>query len=198
MSYATVEEYKARVGMATATEDGTIAALLAAASDYIDDMLSRTFTLAATASQRYFDGSGSSTVWVDDIGTTADLAVAVDLDGDWTYETELTIGTQCQVGPPNALARNRPYTRLELVPGSAVATFPERARAVRVTAHWGWPSVPPLVKEATVLIARQLHDLGLSGILMQAMQIEAAVQRSDILPRQVQDLQRTYGRRRWL
>lgn len=196
MAYASVADYRARAGVLTGVDDATLAVQLDAVSEYLDQRLGRSFGLDAQATPRYFAGSGS-VLWIDDCGA-APTAIEADLDGDGVYELAIP-STAVFLEPANALARGWPVTRLVLRSGNGVlAAWPKAPQSVRVTARWGWPAVPGPIREATVVIVRQLRDLGLGGVLQAVTQLDAAVQRSDVLPGLIRDLVREYGRVRWV
>lgn len=196
MAYASVADYRSRVGILTGVDDATLQAQLDAVSAYLDRRLGRSFGLEAQATPRYFGGTGS-VLWIDDCGVSPQ-AVEADLDGDGAYELTVPLPAVL-LEPANALARGWPVTRLVLRSGNGVlAAWPSQPQSVRVTARWGWPVVPGPIREATVVIVRQLRDLGLGGVLQAVTQLDAAVQRSDVLPGLIRDLVREYGRVVWV
>jgi len=117
-----------------------------------------------TAPVRYgaYAGAYSNVLFldVDDIapsvgGTVVGCTVTVDLDGDGVYETTWTQGTEYYLDPVNAVADDRPFERICLRSLSG-AVFPAWPNAVKVTAHFGWPSVPPQVTQYAYIFAAQL------------------------------------------
>lgn len=87
---------------------------------------------------------------VDDIGSTAGLIVET---GDGTTWTAVAAGDY-QTGPDNALARRKPITKLL----RKLTTWSTGANSqVRVTALWGWPSIPDEIPQATLLLANRLY-----------------------------------------
>lgn len=94
------------------------------------------------ATVRYFDGSGCAFQWVDEMAA-APTTVAVDETGDRaTYTT--WAATDYMVWPYNALAKGRPYTRLDVDQLSGDhALFYAFPQSVKVTAKWGYSTTPP-------------------------------------------------------
>lgn len=117
----------------------------------IDEHCGRTFTRAEAAATRRFSVLGG-TVFVDDIATDVGLAVSVVVDGDGVAERLLT-PTEFRTWPLNAVAQGRPITALE-----DLAVTASGAGAVRVTAVYGWPTVPAQVHHAAFALALRLFS----------------------------------------
>lgn len=126
---------------------------LAAASRGIDAHCGRRFWLDQSATAREFpvDGrvvcdrrTGRYRLLLDDMGSTSGLVVEIGGDSTWTvvadYRTE----------PRNALADSEPITALSRLGGWG-------CDEVRVTARWGWPTIPDVVVKATLLQAARLY-----------------------------------------
>ncbi len=154
--YATAEELKQAARIEDTVDDDTIALALGAASRMIDNFCHRRFWLDTTATVRYFDGGRRcGSIYVDDIGSLTDLAVAVDQAGGDTYADAWTVATHFRLLPRNAAADGHPWTQIETVTGGG-ESFPAYAGSVRVTARFGWPAVPDEVKQATLIQASRL------------------------------------------
>lgn len=108
----------------------------------------------------------------DGISTTTGLIVKVDLDGDGTFETTLTSGTDFLLHPRNAATRTPiwPYTSLGILSDSG-SYFPSGLGGrpgVQITAKYGWPAVPDDVEKACIIQAEMLFKskdapLGVAG-----------------------------------
>lgn len=127
-----------------------------AATRWINAHTHRDFNLATTATARYFDASRDGSVLVDDIGH-ATITIATDTAQDGTYATTWA-SSDVQATPLGAIDEGEPITRLVAV-GSNV--FPpqrgaRRVGLVRITARWGWPSVPSDIKLACLIQASRL------------------------------------------
>lgn len=158
--YATVAQLRAEMTVPSSTTDrdaGFARALKAASravEEWCDNRPVGGFLLADTASVRKFRRDRWTLCTdqgfqlpVDDIGSLTDLVVETSDDG--TTWTTLTIDTDFEVWPENALAYSRPITAL-----LSASDWPAR---VRVTAKWGWPEVPSQVAEATLRQAARLY-----------------------------------------
>lgn len=161
------------------TDDSVMALAITAASRAIDTHCGRKFGQEDTAVARVYSWSGTyleipapnyartgyglqtNSAWggylpsleVDDIGSVTGLVLKTDGDGDGTYETTLTINTDFRMWPLNALSDGEPFTHVVLQRGGF---FPWAVAGVQITAHYGWPAVPPEVEQACMLQANRL------------------------------------------
>lgn len=155
--YANLDELKAFITMADTVvdRDDLLTIALDAAHDDLEGDCGRRFYLDDEASARTFDPAdrvledrGRQFLLIDDIGSLTGLVVETGVT-TWTAVT----GT-VEYRPENALVRGRAITSL-MTPSGLWPTDP--FTRVRVTARWGWPAVPPRVKEATLLQASRLY-----------------------------------------
>ncbi len=155
--YGTVPELKAALGIAAAdtADDSALGLALESASRMIDSATGRRFWQDALPVARRYQFESSGRVLTDDISTTVGLALAVDYDRDGVYEVAWVLGLDYSLYPLNALAEGRPATYVgsngRLVP-------PKGPGTVQVTARYGWPAVPPEVRQATLIQALRLHQ----------------------------------------
>ncbi len=149
MAYTTTDIVSAALGLDSTdtTRDTEIQAAIDAAEDMIDKHCGRTFSLAASASARTFVPDGSGCLVVDDIGSTTGLVVETGTRGSSTW----TATTDFESTPLNAIAKGRPITGLDYF-----GTWGGPYSRVRVTAKWGWPTVPKAVSQAATLQATRL------------------------------------------
>lgn len=152
--YCTSAELKAYERIADTDDDAQVALAVSAASRAVDRAANRQFGLVAAAEARYYTPRWDKRLrrWVvdiDDLMTTSDLAVAADLDDSGDYATEIT---DFSLKPVNAQPESKPWTRLVVLPGSAVTPCGDED-SVEVTARFGWTAVPTPVKQATLLQA---------------------------------------------
>lgn len=172
--YVTVDELQVWAGIPTAdtVDDAALGSAITAASRAVDSWCSRQFGVLSAAATRYYrwDGrylEGRAALRVDDLQTTANLAVTVSQGTDGVFPTTLVNATDFDLWPFNAAADGEPWTHL-ILRSSATTTFPCRARSISVAALWGWTAVPGLVKEATLIQAarwfkRKDSPFGISG-----------------------------------
>lgn len=156
--YANLDELKAFITMDASVidRDDLLTIALDAAHDDLEGDCGRVFYLDATATARTYDPldrvievSGRQILLIDDIGNLTDFAVATGSGVTFT-----AVSGTVEYRPENALVRGRAITSL-MTPSGLWPTDP--FTRVRVTARWGWPAVPPRVKEATLLQASRLY-----------------------------------------
>ncbi|MDX2705805.1 phage head-tail connector protein [Streptomyces sp. PA03-6a] len=154
--YASLDVLKQHLNIPVSdtTRDQLLTSAIAAASKAIDRDTGRRFSLDSVASQRVYNPSGRRALTcegelliVDDIGSATGLIVETGSAGSWTTVTDY------ETSPENALARGFPVTALLRPSGS----WGSGAQRVRVTARWGWPSVPDEVVMATLIQATRLY-----------------------------------------
>lgn len=156
--YASLATLKEHLGIEAddVTRDGLLNSALAAASRSIDRATGRRFWLDETAAARrytpagrtYTDADGEHLI-IDDIGHAA-ILVETGSGASWTT----VLDTDYETGPDNALAAGRPVTSLLRLASSWGGSVGGR---VRVTARWGWPSVPDEIEQATLIQAARLY-----------------------------------------
>lgn len=147
-------EYLRMDAPAESAGDDLMTMSVVSASLWVNEYTRRDFNLADTATARYFDTS-SGTVMVDDIGH-ATITVATDTAQNGTHSTAWAT-SDFQVNPLDALAAGEPITSLIAVGNYAFPQVADRRRGlVKVTAQWGWPTVPTAVKQATLILAAAL------------------------------------------
>lgn len=167
--YATATELKSYLRIGDSLDDAVIAWAITSASRAIDQATNRQFGLVASPEARYYNPyfDRNRNLWVievDDLMTNVGLVVDVDTNDDGTYSDEVTDSV---LRPRNAAAQGRPWTEMTVAPSSAV-TPSECEGNVRVTARWGWSSIPVPVVQATLLqagrlVARRDAPFGVAG-----------------------------------
>jgi hypothetical protein len=161
--YATLAEIKAYMSISDTTDDSLLENLVESASRSIDRIANRRFYLDATASARLYRAYSNIFVYVDDIGTTSNLVVAVDENGNGTYSKTLTLNTDYILDPLTSQSLNRPFTQLTMVSNTETwPIFPGLTSnglrpGVQVTARWGWPSVPDDINMACLILTADLY-----------------------------------------
>ena len=153
--YGTLAALKEKLSIEAAdtSRDTLLNSALASASRSIDKTCGRRFWLDAAVVQRTYRLSGRTVceddgelLLVDDVGSVTGLVVETGRGASWTAVT----GYETQ--PDNALADGRPITGLLRVNG----TWGTYTARVRVTAKFGWPSVPADITEAAMIQASRL------------------------------------------
>lgn len=156
--YATLTEIKLFLGITDSVDDTLLEGMVEAASRSIDRMANRRFYLDATATARLYRANDALQLFVDDIGSATGLAVALDSDGNGSYDTALTINTDYILDPITAPSLNRPWNVVTIVSASSAFPAPLNYRpGVQVTAKWGWPSVPDDINQACLILTADLY-----------------------------------------
>ena len=146
------------LGVSDTDDDTYLDICVGAASRDIEGMVGYKFWVDSAVVTREFYADDAQCLYVDDgISTTAALVVAIDTDDDGTYETTLTIGTDFILKPTNAAdtVPVQPYTEIVAVDNYLWPTRGDRP-GVQITAKFGWPAVPPNIKLACMLHAKDL------------------------------------------
>ncbi|AEV52066.1 hypothetical protein [Rhodococcus phage REQ1] len=130
----------------------------ASASREVEQHCGRQFNKSDTATPRIFQIERRRKVTVDDFHTSAGLVIE---QGDGLGNWEPVDTASCLLAPYDAIVDGLPwpYYRLEFPGCGLVPSDRYQARFLRVTAQWGWPSVPATVKQAAFQIAAQTYRL---------------------------------------
>lgn len=85
--------------------------------------------------------------------------------------------------PRNAQALGYPYRRIDLraLGNAPITSWPYPPGTVRITGTWGWPEVPPPIRDITVYVARQMRDTTSGGAAQVLAQMEDGVGVSDTM-----------------
>jgi hypothetical protein len=168
--YATVDQLKARFGISDAVDDYLIRHAIRSASRAIDDDVGHRwggFYPDVTATQKQYRTTGNTVdavdgqlLFVDAISSTSGLIVEVGDGTTWTAVTDYT------PEPLNAIAEGQAITALRR--NRSVWSFSLLTK-VRVTAKWGWPTIPAPIRDATEILAGRLFKrkdapFGIAGI----------------------------------
>ena len=167
--YTSVEELKDRLTITTTATDLSCQMAVQGAARWVNDHCGRHF-YQLTETRTYPPYS----IWelpLDDVATTSGIALAVDFDGDGTFEQSWTLGTDYQLVLDgyefnvNASGEPKPYTRARVINFAGGGRFfpfvwPfSRLDRVQLTATFGWPTVPLAVKQASLQVASELFKL---------------------------------------
>lgn len=156
--YLTLAQLKATLTMTGTTfADADLTLAIGAASRAVDSTTGRRFWLDADATKvRYYTPRSYRVLQIDDLVTLG--SVAIDRGGTGTYTETWTLGTDFVLEPYNAPQEQpaRPYEtlRVRMMSGRWMPTWIEQS--VKVTAQFGWASVPDDVTAATGILAAKL------------------------------------------
>jgi hypothetical protein len=162
--YATLQDVKNALRITDTLDDQLIETAIESASRMIDGFSARTFSNAGTA-VRNFAATDDLTVIIDDAIEVLQVESTDEVGGSYT----LWKPTDYQLEPLNARSDGlyMPYTGLRAVNDYAFPVVDQQA-LVRVTAVWGWPSIPSAIKQATIIQSSRLFKrldspLGVAG-----------------------------------
>jgi len=166
-TYASLPDLKAYLRISDTTDDALLQSALDSSSRWIEQYCDRVFYPAITASARTFYPRSAYVVDIDDFWTTEGLIVKVDTADDGSYSTTLTIGTDYIAQPVNPRV-GWPQTRIVSV-NLSLPLSASRRPSVQVTAKWGWPAVPDLVRRACIQLAEEDYKMkgapfGVAGV----------------------------------
>lgn len=158
--YLTLNEVVQWTGRNDARADAELEDVVTSVSRMIDNYCGRHF-YQRTAEARTFEVEEFDCL---EFGPFNDLTtlttLKVDTNGDGAYETTIS-SSNYQLEPYNAALFGQPYLELELLNG---VTFPipaasGRENLIQITGTWGWPSVPPEVKQACRIMVAEVAKL---------------------------------------
>jgi hypothetical protein len=151
MSYATLAEFKAAVGITDTTDDAALQSVLDATDTLIDLYCDRKTGFGTATETRYYTAEDYEYVLTDDLVSVTTLQTDDDANG--TYETTWTVGTDYVLAPVNAALDGFPYTEID-TSVSWPRNFPKDVYiGVKVVGVFGFPSVPAAVKQAEIIQA---------------------------------------------
>jgi hypothetical protein len=165
-AYATLAQVKAALRITDSVDDTLLEMARVSASDLIDGYTGRTFTTSGTVT-RVFAPADDYVLQTDDIaGTALTITSSTGADGvfDVTWKT-----TDYQLEPLNGVSNGQevPFTRIRAIQDYLWPTAGGEA-TVRVRGVYGFPSIPLVITQATVLqssriFTRLQSPLGVAG-----------------------------------
>ena len=151
MSYATLAQFKAAVGITDNTDDTALQNVLDATDTLIDLYCDRKTGFGTATETRYFTTDAYDYVLTDDLVSVTTLTTD-DLE-DGTYSTTWTAGTDFQLTPKNYNLDGLPYTGISRS-NAFTKNFPKGIfLGVRVAGVFGFPSVPASIVQAEIIQA---------------------------------------------
>jgi hypothetical protein len=151
MSYASLSQFKAAVGITDSTDDTALQNVLDATDTLIDLHCDRKTGFGTASETRYYTPENYNYVLVDDLVSVTTLQTDDNADG--TYETTWSSATDYKLAPINAALDGWPYDVIETsvtVPRS----FPKNVYlGLKLSGVFGFPSVPAAVTQAAIIQA---------------------------------------------
>lgn len=165
--YLTLSELKTTLSVTGTYADADVDTAVNAACRAIDQMCNRRFYVDEdTAQVRYYTPERCDSLSIDDLVTLTSLAV--DSDGDGTFDQTWTLNSDFNLEPLNAVADSQapePYTSLSVRPLGRYTLPQGWPRSVQVTGKFGWPQIPDQIAQASTLLATRLLTLSRSAPL---------------------------------
>jgi len=176
--YCTLAELKSALRITDSTDDTLLESAIESASRRIDGYTGRFFYQTASTAVPMYPYDEYLLVFPNDVATST-ITIKIDSQGNGTYATTLTQGTDYVLQPRNVPIYSRPYESARMVGG---ATFPlftlPSFETVQVTTVWGWASIPDDINQACILLAmrqfaRLNAALGVVGFADMAITVRA-------------------------
>jgi len=146
--YATLAEVKAALRITDTIDDSLLEMAVESASRLVDAYCARSFYNAGTAS-RYFV---ADTDWLTNIDDAVAITeIATDTSADGTYDV-IWQADDYQLEPLNGRVDGLPvpYNAIRAIGDYTYPIWGGEA-LVKVTATWGWSSIPTAIKQATII-----------------------------------------------
>lgn len=167
--YTTADDLAEYLRIDDDDDDAVLESAVTTASRAIDTFTKRQFGQVAEPEARYYTARWSkSRCWwvvvIDDLMTNTGLEVTTEQSTAGVF----VVVSEPVLRPRNALVKGRPWTELVIPKDSAVGSYFGRPEGVRVTARFGWSSVPVAVVQAAQLqasriFARRNAPFGIAG-----------------------------------
>jgi hypothetical protein len=164
--YATLAQVKSALRISDAVDDSLLEMAVESASRAIDGHAGRYFYSSGTAT-RYYAAEDSFITQIDDVSGTA-IVLQTSSAGDGVFDTTWSpIDYQLEPLNGNVDGLAVPYTRIRAVENYLFPVEVEQA-LVKLTAVFGWASVPIAITQATIIQASRIYKrlespLGVAG-----------------------------------
>lgn len=157
--YLSVTQLKDYLSITSSEDDALIHDAIAAISRGIESTCGRQFNDAGTASARVLAAGGPCQTSVPDFHTTVGLVVETDDNDDGTAEITWTTADYelLPLGGVVDGVPGWPYSTIRAVGSRRFPVGGRRTGRLRVTARWGWATVPPGVSQAAKVLAMETY-----------------------------------------
>lgn len=145
--YVSLGVFKEELGDTGYASDVPYERAISAASRWIDRYCQRHFWLSTPTPKR-LRATSRAVLRTGDFATTAGMSVEVDLAGDGLWSP---FDAQLWQAEPFAPDAGCPFERISPTTGTSWPVDARRPR-VKVTAAWGWPTIPSEVEQACVIL----------------------------------------------
>jgi len=156
MSYATLAQFKAAVGITDSTDDTALQNVLDATDTLIDLYCDRKTGFGQATETRFYTAEAYDFVLTDDLVSVTTLTTD-DLENG-TYSTTWTAVTDFQLTPKNYSLDGLPFTGISRS-NAFTKNFPKNIfLGVKVVGVFGFPSVPASVVQAEIIQANAVFS----------------------------------------
>lgn len=155
MTYVTIEELRDQVQISDLSAGSELTIALDAAVETIDGFCNRTFTvpdLDQPPETRTYSARTGRRVVIHDLAVLDQVEYRASSGSAFELIDADVVG----VWPEHADIERRPFTELRRAAG--FGSWSTHPLAVRVTGWWGWPQVPGVVRQATLLQASRFFQ----------------------------------------
>ena len=159
--YVDKTDLKNMIGLSGTSQDNNIDNAINASSRLIDQITGRHFYKSESVQVKYFTPDNHYILDVPDIATTTGLIVQLDTTDDGSHNKTITLDTDFYLKAINVTDlegdNDIPYQTLVILDKRSSERFdPDIVKNVKITATWGYNSVPDAIKQATLLQASRL------------------------------------------
>jgi hypothetical protein len=162
--YVDKADLKTYLGLSGTAQDTNIDNAINGASRQIDKFCDRRFWQDETVQVKYYNPTNDYYLIVDDISTTTGLIVQLDTTDDGTYDTTLTLDTDYILKPINPQIHKisnttyyYPQNEIQIITTRSSERFdPLVMKNVKITAKFGWSTVPEAISQACLIQATRL------------------------------------------
>jgi hypothetical protein len=156
--YITTAQFRLYTKNTIEDDEADIATAISAASRAIDRCTYRQFGKVAAPEARYYTPRWDSELnryvaEVDDLQSTTGLTIAADLADDDSYSTSIT---SYVMRPRNAIQTDMAWTQIAIGRSGSQPDF--RQDSLKVTAPWGWTTVPSTIVTACKIQAHRFFE----------------------------------------
>jgi hypothetical protein len=149
------------IGLSGTSQDTNIDNAINASSRLIDQITGRNFFKSESVQVKFFTPDNHHILDVPDIATTTGLIVQLDTTDDGTHNKTITLDTDFYLKAINVTDldgdNDIPYQTLVILDKRSSERFdPDIVKNVKITATWGFNSVPSAIKQACLLQSSRL------------------------------------------
>ena len=152
--YVSLPEFKDYIKISGSAKEAALQMAVTSASRNIERFCNRQFNKEDVATPRRFRPDLSTLAEVDDFYEATGLVIETGTDGTFT---DTWSASDYELDPADGIREGQPGWPFSVIRAFG-RTFPMDGRqSLRVTAKWGWPTVPQPVKQACLELAHEIY-----------------------------------------